>query len=273
MAAYDMQAELERKELQEDYDRLTAVSHIQVEHFSEHKRIEGYHENPEAEHLFSCDRLMKHENMFGRIQMGYNPNRGRSFIFANIKTSRYDTASSSIQREMHEYESKSLLKGENENRAYVAKHRSNVTVLLEKAENKPWTEGSVRPYMNRANLETLRKVMPFLDMREERRRKKSLMAEQKKLRDEVSEHSRKGEYDQNAELRRKQISNLSMENLLETMIYRKAMGSRLFFRKINYAMDYQKHEMFEYYRERRIARLQEMEQAADQDDGDENGGT
>ena len=33
----------------------------------------------------------KQDNMFGTLQLGYNPNRERVFLFANMKTSRYDT--------------------------------------------------------------------------------------------------------------------------------------------------------------------------------------
>lgn len=271
MADYDRQAELEKKKQMEDNDRLTAVSHIQIEHFSRHRKIEGYHENPDMGHLFSCDRLMKSENMFGRIQMGYNPNRRRSFLFANIKTSRYDTAGSSIYREMKEYEAKSLLKGENENRAYVSRHQEHVAVLVEKAENKPWTKQSLKPYLNRTHLGTLKRVMPFLNMQEDRKRLMELHQEQRKLRDEVSEHSRRGEYEKNAELRRQQLQNMEKENLLNSMIYRKEMGSKLFFRKLNYAIDYQKHEMFEFYRERREVKMQELLASGDVEDDDDDG--
>ena len=82
---------------------------------------------------------LKQENMFGTLQMGYNPNRERVFLFANLKTSRYDTVASRYQREMKEYQQKSLLKGNNENRAYVSKRWEMASVLIEKKENKPWT--------------------------------------------------------------------------------------------------------------------------------------
>ena len=67
--------ELQMKDLRETMDRLTAASHVQTEYFGEHKRIEGYYENLTDGRFFNCDRLMKQENMFGSIQLGYNPNR------------------------------------------------------------------------------------------------------------------------------------------------------------------------------------------------------
>ena len=109
-----MEAErkLEEKKLQdlrETSDRLTAASHVQVEYFAKHQKIEGYYESQMPGRLFGCDRLMKQDNMFGTLQLGYNPNRERVFLFANMKTSRYDTVASRYQKEMKEYQQKSLL--------------------------------------------------------------------------------------------------------------------------------------------------------------------
>jgi hypothetical protein len=261
----------EEKQMREDMDRLTAVSHIQVEHFSKHQKMDGYYEYADAGHLFTCDRLWKMENMFGRIQMGYNPNRGRSFLYANIKTSRYDTASSLVQRELKEYQMHSLLKGENENRAYISRRRSNAAVLLEKAENKPWTEYSVQPYLGRVNTETLMKVMPFLNRAKEKAKLQKVRQEQKELQLKEAENSRKGDYESNVDIRRQLLRNLRKSDQLQAFLYRKDMNSRLFFRKINYAMDIQKHEMFEYYKERRLARFHQMEQEpSGTDEEDEN---
>ena len=144
---YNMEAErkLEEKKLQdlrETSDRLTAASHVQVEYFAKHQKIEGYYESQMPGRLFGCDRLMKQDNMFGTLQLGYNPNRERVFLFANMKTSRYDTVASRYQKEMKEYQQKSLLKGDNENRAYVSRRWEMSTVLIEKRENKPWTKRS-----------------------------------------------------------------------------------------------------------------------------------
>ena len=98
-----MEAErkLEEKKLQdlrETSDRLTAASHVQVEYFAKHQKIEGYYESQMSGRLFGCDRLMKQDNMFGTLQLGYNPNRERVFLFANMKTSRYDTVASRYQK-------------------------------------------------------------------------------------------------------------------------------------------------------------------------------
>lgn len=252
-------SKLEKKEKQELYDRLTAVSHIQVEHFSRHQKIEGYYEYADMGHLFTCDRLLKLETMFSRIQMGYNPNRGRSFIFANIKTSRYDTAASRYQREMKEYQMKSLLKGNTANKGFVAKRQSGAAVLIEKAENKPWSEGSVRAYLGRVNLEALQKTMPFFSKEEEKQELVRLREEQRELKEEIAERSRQGEHQENAALRAQAMEQLYKENILEALLYRKEAGSRYFLRKLNYAFDFQKHEMFQYYKDRR----DEAEQAAE----------
>ena len=132
MSATRSMDELKMEHYRETMDRLTAASHAQVEYFADHKKIEGYYENISTGNFFKCDCLMKQENMFGRIQLGYNPNRKRVFLFANLKTSRYDTIASKYQKEMHDYQRKSLLKGDNENRAYVFKRWEMASVLIEK---------------------------------------------------------------------------------------------------------------------------------------------
>ena len=88
----------------ETYARLTAPVHVQQSHFSEHQRIEGYFENRDVPQFLGSDRLMKLDTLYGTIQLGYNPRRGQSFLFANIKTSIFDTAPSRHQRELKEYQ-------------------------------------------------------------------------------------------------------------------------------------------------------------------------
>lgn len=266
---------VKQKKMLETYDRLTAVSHIKVESFHDHNRIEGYYEDRTVGHLFGCDRLMKIDTMFGRLQMGYNPNRGRSFIFANLKTSRYDTVSSRYQKEMAEYQMKTLLKGKNENRGYISKYSQNSSVLIEKAEAKPWTERSVSPYYNRINMEALKKTMPFFDKSDEERELMELKNKQKDIRNEIASNSRSSDYEENVDLNQQLVKNLAKENMLEALIYRKESGSRLFLRKINYAFDIQKHEMFEYYKHKK-SHLEEEGMAnvspdiEEEDNNDEN---
>ena len=81
-----------RLEYQEELDKVTAARHIRTEHFSSHVKLEGYYESPNPSYMFQCDRLMKAESMFGRLQLGYHPARRRSFLFVHLKSSRYDTA-------------------------------------------------------------------------------------------------------------------------------------------------------------------------------------
>ena len=147
--------EFEGKKLahyRETMDRLTAASHVKVEYFAEHQKIEGYYEDRMPERLFGCDRLMKQDNLFGTIQLGYNPNRERTFLFANLKTSRYDTVASRYQKEMREYRMRSLLKGDNENRAYVSRRDEMSSILIEKKERKPWSIRSVKTRFGRAHV-------------------------------------------------------------------------------------------------------------------------
>ncbi|MEG1777766.1 MAG: hypothetical protein RR209_02215, partial [Angelakisella sp.] len=94
-----VQSEKKRKE---QLARLTAPLHITQNHFTEHTSVEGYQEDRRAEGFFGCDRLMKMDSMYGTIQMGYSPRRKQSFLFANIKTSVFDTAASREHHRMNE---------------------------------------------------------------------------------------------------------------------------------------------------------------------------
>lgn len=265
----------------ETMDRLTAAAHVKTEYFADHEKIEGYYENPLTGNFFSCDRLMKQENMFGTIQLGYNPNRERVFLFARLKTSRYDTVASRYQKEMKEYQKRALLKGDNENRAYVSRRWENAAVLIEKKENKPWTQRSVKTYLKRASMEAAQKTLPFFSLEEERED----LAEQRDARREGREEIRKlqlamskVEESENAEqerreqaeeiraYRRADVERLTMENLLEAIISRKQTASKHFLRKMNYAYDYQKKDIETYYREKRKTLEETAEQADDGED-------
>ena len=122
-----MEAErkLEEKKLQdlrETSDRLTAASHVQVEYFAKHQKIEGYYESQMPGRLFGCDRLMKQDNMFGTLQLGYNPNRERVFLFANMKTSRYDTVASRYQKESQ--------RGKDKKEAVAIAHKTSMLSIV-----------------------------------------------------------------------------------------------------------------------------------------------
>ena len=244
-----------KEHFREVSDRLTAASHVQIEYFAKHTKIEGYYESQMAGHLFGCDRLLKQENMFGTLQMGYNPNRERVFLFANLKTSRYDTVASRYQREMKEYQQKSLLKGNNENRAYVSKRWEMASVLIEKKENKPWTRYSIQTYLGRNNMEAIQKTMPFFMKSEET----------EELTQEKSEEVRG--------LRREAVENLTMENLTESILTRKETAQKHFLRRLNYAYDFQKQDIEAYYREKKktLQETAEREVPEETEPGDENG--
>ena len=254
---------LEEKKMEhfrETMDRLTAASHVQTEYFADHKKIEGYYESVAEGKFFNCDRLLKQENMFGKIQLGYNPNRDRVFLYSNLKTARYDTVASAYQKTMDDYQQRALLKGDNENRAYVSKRMENATVLIEKKENKPWTQRSVKTYLGRANAEAVQKTMPFFAREEEREELSKSKQRQREIRAEISElQKQKSSEGGNAaeveskirSLQKEAVEILSKESLLETLIYRKNTAEKLFLRKINYAFDYQKKDIEDYYREKR----------------------
>lgn len=283
MVSKQSMEEKKMEHFRETMDRLTAVSHVQVDYFADHKKIEGYYEGLSEGKFFKCDRLMKQENMFGKIQLGYNPNRKRVFLFANLKTSRYDTVASRYQKEMKDYQKKSLLKGDNENRAFVSKRRENATVLIEKKENKPWTQRSVKSYLKRANVEAVTKTLPFFSKEEESAELKELKKNQKAIREEITNLRREmtlKEDDSSAnelryekelrELRKDAVDNLTKENLLEVILTRKSTLAKSFLRKINYAYDYQKKDIENYYREKRKAWENTTIKAADTDDGAED---
>ena len=235
----------------------------------EHERIEGYYEFQDYGKLFSCDRLLKMETVYGKIQMGYNPNRARSFVFANMKTNRYDTVNSRYQKEMKEYQQKPEQKKGNENRAWVSGRWKSAAVLLEKAENKPWSEQSMEPYFHTVNMEALLKVMPFFNENEERyqleERKQTIV----ELQEAVRENGRNGKRSEDAELHR-QIREASEDSaLLQAILSRKNSGKRAFLRKLNYAFDIDKHSMFDYYREQRRRAMMEEISTVVPDEGSE----
>lgn len=264
--------ELKTEHFRETMDRLTAASHVRVEYFDEHRKIEGYYECVAEGKFFNCDRLFKQENMFGKIQLGYNPNRGRVFLYSNLKTSRYDTISSAYQKEMEDYQQKSLLKGDNENRAYVSKRWENAAVLIEKKENKPWTYRSVKTYLNRANAEAAKKSMPFFareeeqtELRKGRQRQREIGREIQEIRREMSEGENKTADMESKirSLRKEAVTGLAQESLLEALIYRKNAAEKAFLRKINYAYDFQKADIENYYREKRRELENQAAMAAD----------
>ena len=240
---------MEQKKMEhfhETMDRLTAASHVQVEYFAEHNKVEGYYHEKTENNLFGCDRLMKQENMFGKIQLGFNPNRKRVFLSATLKTSRYDTFASSYQTEMEEYQKKPLLRGDNEKRAFVSDSQQQASVLVEKKENKPWTKSSIRKYLNRANTEAVKKSMPFFVKKEEISELLDTRKEQKEIQKQITElrkESAQGE-EKIRLLRKKSVDNLAKISLLETILIRKDTAQNSFLRKINYAYDFQKKDIF-----------------------------
>lgn len=82
---------------------------------------------------------------------------------------------------MNDRQRMSQLKTGNQNRAFSAGGGPNSSVLLYKAENKPWSEQSIRPYLQRQSLEALQKTMPFLNAAQERTERRGLLARDRAL--------------------------------------------------------------------------------------------
>jgi hypothetical protein len=237
----------------ETYARLTAPQHITISHFSRHQKIEGYLEYRDVPEFLGSDRLWRLDTVYGSIQLGYNPRKGQSFLFANIKTSILDTAASRHQKELKEYQMMRALKSESANIAYTSKRRGGSAVLLYNMEPQPWSRRAVMPYLRRANMEALQKTMPFLDRSAELSRRAEISKEQRSLQDGLAAHMRGRRYGEMSLIRAKQTALSAHENELNALIYRKDTQQSLFFRKLNYAMNLQKREMFAYYRDRRKA--------------------
>ena len=203
--------------------------------------------------------------------MGYNPNRKRSFVFANMKTNLYDTVNTRYQKTMKEYQRQAEQKKGNENRAYVSGRWKNAAVLLEKAENKPWSAKSMEPYFDNTNMEALLKTMPYLDGRQEQSQLQETREEMKRLKEAVRQNALQGKRAENAHIHR-QMRELSEESsLLQAILYRKDAGKRGFVRKINYAFDIEKKDMFEYYRVQRLKAAREQIEAIDSNAGSGEG--
>jgi len=254
MGGADMPAlhkSLARKKDAETYARLTAPQHVRFSHFSKHEKIEGYFENRDVPEFMGSDRLLRLDTLYGTIQLGYNPRKGQSFLFSNIKTSVFDTAASRYQKELKEYQMMRGLKTGTQNTAYSAKRRANSAVILYKAETLPWSRRSVLPYLRRINMESLQKTMPFLDKTAEHNRREESLREHKALGRELSGKMAERNYTEMAAMRAGQRELLTEQNETAALIYRKDTQGRLFFRKINAALDIQKKEMFAWYRNRR----------------------
>jgi len=235
----------------ETYARLTAPQHITYSHFTRHQTVEGFHEWREVPEFAGSDRLWKMDTLYGTIQLGYNPRKGKSFLFANIKTSVYDSAALRHQRELKEYQMARYPKSGTSNTAYTAKRRAQSAVILYNMDPLPWSRRSVAPYLHTVNMEALRKTMPFLDKTREVWGREESAREQKRLQGEIASRMRERRYGEMAGPRARQTELAARQNDWESLIRRKDTQQRLFFRKMNAALDMQKKEMYAYYRDRR----------------------
>ncbi|MEG1972588.1 MAG: hypothetical protein RR315_05450, partial [Oscillospiraceae bacterium] len=167
------------------------------------------------------------------------------------------------QKEMNEQQQMSELKTGNQNRAFVSRRRQNSAVMLYKAENKPWNEASVAPYLSRVNTGALRKTLPFLDVHTERLENDSDREQQKSLQQEeraALQNSTKAGRLQT--IRAERVALSQEQNSLGSLIVRKQQKTLWFFRRVNLVFDLQKASIFEYYRNIAAGRVLEAENAA-----------
>ncbi len=254
MAAKQDRLREEENENSELAARLTAPQHIVYTRFEEHAPVEGYEQDRDVADYYGCDRLMKVDTMYGRIQLAYDPRKGQSFLFANIKTSIYDNAASGYQRSMKENMMMKQLKTGNQNVAFSSRRMQNSSVLLYKMENKPWTEGSVKPYLLRVDLQALQKAMPFLQKEVEMEQRQTDMRRRKSYERNIRDAVLRNDAESVRMLRAMDTRTLHNMEHIDALIYRKAAQSQNFFHRINMAFDLQKAKMFEYYRNERERR-------------------
>lgn len=247
---------LRRSRRRETALRLAAPQHIVTTRFEQHRKVEGYRQDRSVPNFFGCDKLWQLDTQYGRIQMGYHPGRGQSFLFAHIKTSVLDSAPSAHQRRLDERSQMRAQKTGNQNVAFSARRQSASAVLLYKAENKPWSEASLAPYLRRANLEALAKTMPFLTRAEEARRLQEAAARRRAIQDEERAALAKGDAAALAAARLERRQLEEERSALQSLLVRKHTQSRLFFRKLNIAFDLQKAKLFAYYRRARALRAE-----------------
>lgn len=254
MALYEEQAEREesRKQLQETSDRITNPWNVQVEHFLEHQKVDGIFQSGESS-MFQCDRILKMENSFIQLQMGYNPEQKRTFVVANTKTSRYDNISGASERKVREDVLNNMMQRKKKKQEGNGRKLAETMVFLHNKQQRIWTKNTIRSFLKESNEEVHEKTMPFFVKFPEMQKRAELRQMQKELKDEISENSRISEHQENTELNREARDYMQEENMLQALITRKETASNYFLRKINYALDTQKVEMFAYYKERQEA--------------------
>lgn len=172
---------------------------------------------------------------------------------------------------MKEYQQKSLLKGNNENRAYVSKRWEMASVLIEKKENKPWTRYSIQTYLGRNNMEAIQKTMPFFMKSEETEELTQIPKAQK--RNTGSNPGEPGEIRRGESASKRSSGKPDDGNLTESILTRKETAQKHFLRRLNYAYDFQKQDIEAYYREKKktLQETAEREVPEETEPGDENG--
>ncbi|MEG0304754.1 MAG: hypothetical protein RR576_06165 [Oscillospiraceae bacterium] len=259
----DKQLLMQKAERKEQLARITVPMHLTQSHFMQHEKMEGYQQDESAEGFFGCDRLMKLDSIFGTIQMGYNPEKGQSFLFANIKTSIFDTAAGEEQHVMNESRQMGERKTGNPNKAFVSRRRQDSAVVLYKAENKPWNEQSVAPHLHNTNTGALRKTLPFLSAHEDKQEQSEENENQKALQSE--EHAlqyKRSDAEELRIVRARRVALSHEQNDINSLIMRKESREQWFFHRVNLVFDLQKHKMFEYYRDKKASFVQQAENAA-----------
>lgn len=265
-----MRGSLQTKRDRELQDRVTAPQHVAFHHFGEHKAVEGYLEFRDQPDFQSSDLLLRLDTMFGTIQLGYHPGHGQSFLFANIKTSRFDTVASRYQKELRDYQMMQERKAGTQNLTFLSRRQESSAVILYKRENKPWSAESVAPYLRRMNMGVLRKTMPFLDRRQEQADYLETLREKKELERELRAKTAAQDHAGQVAVRARDTALIARQNELMGLLPRMCTQERHFFRKLNYAFDIQKQEMFTYYQERRAGGIRARAETAPAEPGEKD---
>lgn len=232
--------------------RVTAPQHILRSSFREHQQIEGYFENRSMPGFSGSDRLLKLDTLYGTIQLGYNPREGAGFLFANIKPSIYGAAASRYQREMKESQMMKDRRTDTQNLAFSARRQADSAVILYKRDNLPWSRRSLEPYLRRMNMEALQKTMPFLTAEQEQDELAIGRQKRREGWEQLRAALKEGNAAKAAEVRSEDTARISEEVRLQSLILKKGAAAQNFFRRLNNAFDYEKTEMFAYYRRRPV---------------------
>ncbi|MFI3177408.1 MAG: hypothetical protein R3Y67_07970 [Eubacteriales bacterium] len=257
------------KQWKESNDRITNPYHVRVEHFLEHKKLEGVR-NDILGSKFSCDRILHAQNMFLQFQMAYHPVQKRTFVIARTKTSRYDTVSTDRERQIRAEDISYIMQRRRKKQEANGRKAASNTMFLYNRQTNMWDRGVIGSFVKANRNVSVDKTLPFFTTYDERARRHELAGKQKAIKETVAIQSRESRHEENTSLLEDSKYYLQEENYLQMLIERKEASGISFLRKMNYAVDIQKNEMFAYYRAEQEAELAKREAQAGSDEEEES---